>query len=66
VWQPAGKMLLETLNPISLKAVVKLCDINVAWAISVVAVKDTLPLVDVLPELMELPNINGTVTVPVK
>ena len=45
---------------------VELIEVDVARAIPVVAVKDTLPLVDVLPELLKLSHVNGTTVITIK
>lgn len=45
---------------------VELVEINVARAIPVVAIKNALPLVDVLPQLLKLSHVNCTTVVSIK
>ena len=45
---------------------VQLVAVDVARPISVVAVKHTFPLVDVGPELLELPHVNSATVISVK
>lgn len=45
---------------------VELIEVNIAGAIPIVTIKDSFPLVDVLPELLKLTHINGTTVVTIK